>query len=216
MMPGFITNTLESIRRQKAVDLIRQVVARYLEENPPKAGDTGPAGPQGVKGDAGPQGERGPIGPQGPRGEAGAQGSKGDTGAVGPQGSVGPQGATGAQGMAGPQGQAGATGPVGPRGDVGATGPAGPSGATLTGTATITESLAISLVVQVRQVTVTLAGTVTTGNYIAVPVSKPPTGYGIMDAVCATNGQITVSVFVPVIQLLSSYNIPVRIYRLGA
>ena len=44
-------------------------------------GDTGPAGPPGLKGDVGPAG---PPGPKGDAGPAGPVGAKGDTGPAGP------------------------------------------------------------------------------------------------------------------------------------
>lgn len=225
MMPGFITNTLESVRRQKAVDLIRQVVARYMEENPAPKGD------KGDKGDPGPQGERGPIGPQGPQGDRGAagplgpQGVAGAVGAQGPKGDTGAQGQTGPKGDVGPQGAAGAKGDQGVKGDTGAQGAAGPAGATgpqgppvaiLMGTFTLTEAAFINLNLSVRKPIITVPGAVTTSSYIAIPVSATPVGYSVQEAVCTANGQITVSLLVPVIQLLSTYNIPVRVFRVNA
>ncbi|QSQ28111.1 hypothetical protein JY651_14465 [Pyxidicoccus parkwayensis] len=91
-----------------------------VELIPGPQGETGPAGPQGLKGDPG---NTGPVGPAGP---AGPQGLKGDTGATGPAGPTGPAGAQGAQG---PKGDPGTAGTQGLKGDTGATGPAGPAGA---------------------------------------------------------------------------------------
>lgn len=97
----------------------------------------------------------------------------------------------------------------GPQGNV------GPSGATLVGTVTIAESGLITANLAVRRITVALAGTVTTGSYIAIPVSAPPAGYSVQDCVCSTAGQITVGMLVPTLGVLAAYSIPVRIFRLN-
>ena len=73
-------------------------------------GDTGAAGPQGIRGEKGEKGDTGAAGPQGIRGE---KGEKGDTGATGPQG------IQGEKGEKGDTGATGATGPQGPKGDKG-------------------------------------------------------------------------------------------------
>jgi len=143
------------------------------------------------------------------RGEAGAAGIAGMTGATGPKGDTGAQGATGAQGVKGD------TGAQGTQGIPGIQGATGPSGSTLVGTATLAESGLITLALGVRRVTTTLAGTVTTASYVAVPISAPPAGYSVQDCVCSTAGQITVGLLVPVLTVAGSYSIPVRIYRLG-
>lgn len=215
MMPGFINNTLEQQRRVQR--LVKETVIAFFKDNPLPAGPAGPMGPagltgatgsQGPKGDTGPQGTAGPAGPQGEPGPVGPQGVKGD---VGPAGAQGPAGLRGATGATGPAGATGATGAIGPQGPVGATGPAA---STLLGTVNVGETAILNLNLQVRRVTLPLAGTVTTGTYVAVPVATPPTGYSIQEATCATNGQITVGVLVPVLQLVSSYSIPCRILRL--
>jgi len=148
-------------------------------------------------------------GPAGAKGDTGAAGIAGMTGATGPQGATGAQGSTGAQGVKGDNGAQGA------QGIQGAQGATGPSGSTLVGTATLAESGLITLALGVRRVTTTLAGTVTTASYVAVPVSAPPAGYSVQDCVCSTSGQITVGLLVPAISIAGSYSIPVRIYRLG-
>lgn len=88
-------------------------------------------------------------------------------------------------------------------------------GATLVGTVTLAESALITLALAVRKVTVACLGTVTTGNYLAIPASATPAGYSIQEAVCATAGQITVSILVPVLSIAGSYSIPVRVWRLN-
>lgn len=206
-----------------------KTLEQFLEAMKGATGPMGPAGstgPQGIKGDRGDIGPSGADGVQGPTGATGAAGSKGDAGPQGPQGPKGDTGATGPKGDTGAQGAVGATGPAGPtgakgdKGDTGATGPQGPqglqglSGATLVGTVTLAESGLVTLALAVRKVTVTLSGAVTTGSYVAIPVNATPAGYSIQEAVCATNGQITVSILVPVISVLGSYSIPVRVWRL--
>lgn len=136
----------------------------------------------------------GPAGPKGDKGDTGPQGSKGDTGSPGATGAAGSPGATGA---------------------TGATGAAGTNATILVGQVTIAETSLITLALGVRRVTVALAGTVTTGAYVAVPVSAPPAGYSIQDCYCSTNGQITVGLIVPALGIATSYSIPVRIFRLN-
>lgn len=177
---------------------------------PPRV--TGPQGPKGDKGDAGATGATGSQGPKGDTGQsgpAGAVGPKGDTGSTGAKGDTGATGPKGDTGATGPKGDTGSTGP---KGDTGAT---GPSGSTLVGTVTLAESGLVTVALGVRKLTVALAGTVTTGSYVAVPVSATPAGYSIQEAVCSTAGQITVSILVPVISLLGGYSIPVKIFRIG-
>jgi hypothetical protein len=88
-------------------------------------GDTGPAGPAGLRGDTGPAG---PAGPKGDTGAAGPAGPEGDTGAAGPKGDAGPVGITGPKGDIGPAGPTGETGPVGPAGPKGDKGDKGDPG----------------------------------------------------------------------------------------
>lgn len=157
----------------------------------------------GLKGE---QGSVGLPGPQGPKGDTGATGPKGDTGATGAQGI---QGATGATGSVGPTGATGATGATG------SAGAAGTNATVLVGTVTLAESSLITLALGVRRITATLAGTVTTGSYVAVPTAAPPAGYSIQDAYCSTAGQITVGLIVPALGVATSYSIQVRIFRLN-
>lgn len=134
------------------------------------------------------------YGLQGPKGDTGAQGPKGDTGAQGPAGSAGSTGATGATGAAGTNGT---------------------NSSVLVGTVTLAETALITLSLGVRRLTNALTGTVTTGSYVAVPVSAPPAGYSVQDAYCSTNGQITVGLIVPALGIATNYSIPVRIFRLN-
>lgn len=151
----------------------------------------------------------------------GIKGPKGDTGDQGPKGETGPTGPAGATGATGPKGDPGSTGATGAKGDVGATGATGQTGAagtnatTLVGTVTLAETALITLALGVRRITAALAGTITTGSYVAAPVTAPPAGYSIQDAYCSTNGQITVGLIVPALGLATNYSIQVRIFRLA-
>lgn len=88
-------------------------------------------------------------------------------------------------------------------------------GPIIVGQVTIAETSLITLALGVRRVTVALTGTVTTGAYVAVPVSAPPAGYSIQDCYCSINGQITVGLIVPALGIATNYSIPVRIFRLN-
>lgn len=113
----------------------------------------------------------------------------------------------------------------GPKGDQGPPGKDGKDGKdgnngnnttsnVLVGTVTLGETSILNLTLGVRKVTVSLPGTVVGGNYMVFPVSVTPAGYSIQEAVCSTAGQLTVSLLVPVISVLGSYSIPVRVVRI--
>lgn len=125
------------------------------------------------------------------------KGDKGDPGAAGTPGSAG---APGAAGQPGPQGNPG---------------PQGPPGSVLVGQITLGETNILQTTLGVRRLTVALAGTTQGASYIAIPINALPVGFSVQDAVCSTAGQITVGVLVPVLQVLGSYSIPVRVYRLN-
>lgn len=116
---------------------------------------------------------------------------------------------------AGSKGDRGDQGAKGDTGDRGQRGPDGPPGSVFLGQVTLAETSILNAQLGVRRVTATLAGTTTGQSYLAIPINALPVGFSVQDAVCSTNGQITVGVLVPVIQLLGSYSIPVRIYRLN-
>lgn len=117
------------------------------------------------------------------------------------------------KGFAAPlKGPKGDTGIQGAKGDQGA---AGPIGAVLVGTVTLAETGLVTLSLGVRRLTVSLAGTLTAGSYIAIPVAAPPTGYSVQDAYCSSANQITVGLIVPALGIASSYSISVRIYKVG-
>lgn len=121
-------------------------------------------------------------------------------------------------GIKGPKGDPGSTGATGAKGDTGATGQTGAAGTNATilvGTVTLSETALITLALGVRRITAALAGTTTTGSYVAAPVTAPPAGYSIQDAYCSTNGQITVGLIVPALGLATNYSIQVRIFRLA-
>lgn len=86
-----------------------------------------------------------------------------------------------------------------------------PSMNQLLGTVSIAESGLTLLALSVRRVTVAVAGAVVGGNYGVFPVNAVPAGFGIVDAVCTTNGQITFGMLVPLIT--GAYTIPVRVVR---
>lgn len=87
--------------------------------------------------------------------------------------------------------------------------------ATLVGTATITETALLALTAGVRRVNVPIAGVVPAGNYIALPASVPPAGYGIMDAICTANNTLQVSLIAPLLAIGASYSIPIRVVRIN-
>lgn len=174
-----------------------------------------------------------PRGDVGSTGATGSTGSAGATGAVGAQGSTGSTGATGAQGAQGIQGATGATGATPPLGSAtpqplgaAAAGTATnasredhvhllPTGInTSLGTVTIAESSLTTLALGVRRVTVPVTGSVIGANYLAFPTAALPAGYGIVDAICTTNGSIVFGLLVPILTI-GSYSIPVRVVKVG-
>lgn len=128
----------------------------------------------------------------------------------------GPRGATGAQGAKGDTGTAGA------KGDTGA--PGSPAN-TLIGTVTLGQTAAIAIALGIREVTVALTGVVRGGRYItfcdsyrlngAASVVGRPSGYAILDTVCNTDGQITVSINAPLLAIGSSYALTCSIVRVN-
>lgn len=195
--PGYILNQMYSGRGRVSKEQLQNALAEYFRVNPPPPGKDGQPGraptPAEINAAVDAYMAAHPV----------PAGAKGDTGATGPQGT---KGDTGAVGLTGPQGLTGTKGDQGP---------AGTPATTLVGSVTLTEPAFINLNLSVRKVTVALTGTVPSGSYIAVPVSATPVGYSIQEAVCSTAGQITVSILVPVIQLLSTYSIPVRVFRIN-
>ena len=91
--------------------------------------------------------------------------------------------------------------------------PAIPAGNTLLGTVTIAESGLTLLALSVRRVTVSAPAAVVGANYAVFPVNAVPAGFGIVDAICTTNGQIVFGMLVPLIT--GSYSIPVRVVRIN-
>lgn len=91
-------------------------------------GPCGPTGPRGVSGDVGPRGPTGDTGPTGPQGDPGAPGPPGETGPEGPQGPAGDPGRPGPMGAPGMTGAVGPTGAQGPKGETGTKGASGPRG----------------------------------------------------------------------------------------
>lgn len=185
--------------------------AAFLASLKGQQGDQGTQGLKGDKGDAGDTGLRGEQGPSGAVGPAGPTGAKGDTGSIGP---------TGPKGDAGAAGQNGATGPTGAKGDTGA------SGATLTGQVVIGQTAAIAIALGIREITVSLAGTVVGERYIAfarsyrlnggAAVAGRPPGYTILDCACNVASQITVSLNAPLLAVGSSYAITTDVVKVNA
>lgn len=185
--------------------------AAFLASLKGQQGDQGTQGLRGDKGDAGDTGLRGEQGPSGAVGPAGPTGVKGDTGSIGP---------TGPKGDTGTAGQNGATGPAGAKGDTGA------SGATLTGQVVIGQTAAIAIALGIREITVTLAGTVVGERYIAfarsyrlnggAAVAGRPPGYTILDCACNVAGQVTVSLNAPLLAIGSSYAITTDVVKVNA
>lgn len=87
------------------------------------------------------------------------------------------------------------------------------AGNTLIGTAIIAENGLVLLALAVRRVNVAVAGVVTGGNYAIFPVNALPAGFGIVDAICTTNGIISFGMIVPVIT--GNYSIPVRVVKVN-
>jgi len=81
----------------------------------------------------------------------------------------------------------------------------------LLGTVNIAETGLTLLALSVRRVTINVTGAVVGGNYNVYPVNAVPAGFGIVDAVCTTAGQITFGMLVPLIT--GNYSIPVRVVR---
>ena len=64
----------------------------------------------------------------------------------------------------------------------------------------------------VKKVTVTgITGLLVGDRIMLTPAGTTPTGFGVMDAVCATAGQMEVNVFTPALSVLTAFSIPVKI-----
>lgn len=86
------------------------------------------------------------------------------------------------------------------------------SSVTSLGTATIAESSLTTLSLSVRRVTVAVSGSVVGGNYAVFPNASLAAGFGIVDAICTTAGQITFGILTPVLTL-GGYSIVARVYK---
>lgn len=166
---------------------------------------------------------KGDKGDTGLQGLIGLTGSAGATGSTGAMGSTGPKGDTGSQGIAGSSASATPLGSASPQ-PLGIAVSGSSSNAsredhvhlaqvTSLSTATIAESALTTLSLGVRRVTVSVTGATIGSNYLAFPTSALSTGYGIVDAICTTAGQITFGILVPVLTL-GSYSISVRVLKL--
>lgn len=136
---------------------------------------------------------------------------------------AGRRGLKGDTGDRGLKGLKGDTGNQGSKGDTGATGAAG---ATLMGVVSLGQTAAIAIALGIREVTTALAGTVKGARYLAfcdsyklnggAQVAGRPSGYAIVDCVCNTDGQITVSVNAPLLAVGASYQLNCSIVRVNA
>lgn len=99
------------------------------------------------------------------------------------------------------------------------------AGVTLVGTVTLGQTAAIAIALGIREVTATLAGAVKGQRYIAfcdsyrlnggTSVVGRPAGYAIVDCVCNTDGQVTVSINAPLLAIGSSYALTCSIVRVN-
>lgn len=87
------------------------------------------------------------------------------------------------------------------------------AGNTLINTATVGETGLTLLALSVRRVNVSVTGVTTGKNYAVFPVNALPAGFGIVDAICTTNGTLTFGMIVPIIT--GSYSISVRVVQIN-
>ncbi|MFS0736925.1 collagen-like protein [Sphingomonas sp. 1P06PA] len=128
--------------------------------------------------------------------------------------------------LKGAKGDKGDTGPTGAAGATGSQGAVGPAGATLVGTVTLAQTATVAIALGIREVTVALAGTVKGGRYLAfcdsyrlngaASVVGRPAGYALIDAVCNTAGQITISLNAPLLAIGNSYALTCSVVRINA
>ena len=93
----------------------------------------------------------------------------------------------------------------------------------LAGQVTIGQTASISIALGIREVTVALANAVVGGRYAAFAVSYTlngggstpgrPSGYSLVDCVCNTAGQITISLNAPLLSIGQSYTITCDVVR---
>lgn len=84
---------------------------------------------------------------------------------------------------------------------------------TMAGNITITQNALVVIAAGVRKVDVPLAGGVVGANYLLFPAAATPAGYGLIDCVCVTAGQLQVTLIGPSLALGASYSIPARVLR---
>lgn len=132
----------------------------------------------------------------------------------------------GRAGTAGVKGDTGAPGAPGAKGDAGAKGDTGSAGATLIGQVVIGQTAALAIALGDREVSAALAGAVVGERYACfsrsyrlnggASVPGRPSGYAVIDCVCNTAGQITVTVRAPLLAIGSSYALTCDIVRINA
>ena len=99
----------------------------------------------------------------------------------------------------------------------------GDTGTTVVGQVTIGQTAVVAIALGIREVTGALAGAVVGARYAAYAVSYRlnggssvagrPSGYALVDCVCNTAGQITISLNAPLLAIGSSYAITCDIVR---
>lgn len=97
--------------------------------------------------------------------------------------------------------------------------------ATAMGSVVVAQTAAIAIALGIRELTVALAGVVKGQKYVAFAESYRlnggssvvgrPAGYSVVDCVCNTDGQITVSLNAPLLAIGSSYSITCSIVRIN-
>ncbi len=95
----------------------------------------------------------------------------------------------------------------GPKGDK------GDSGATLVGTATISQTAVVAISAGIRTVNVTVSGVVTGANYLLFPAAALPAGYALHGAVPISTNTLQVSLSAPLLAIGASYSIQCRVVR---
>ncbi|MDO7841070.1 hypothetical protein [Sphingomonas immobilis] len=112
-------------------------------------------------------------------------------------------------------------GPKGDKGDKGDSvkgdkGDAGAPGATLIGTATISQTVAlVALSLGVHEFTVTRAGVAVGDNILLFPVGALPAGYAIHGAVVTAANTLKVTMTTPLLAIGTAISIPCRVMRIG-
>lgn len=159
-------------------------------------------------------------------GAGGKQGTKGDTGATGAASTVaGPKGEKGDTGAAGSNASATPLGTALPKAL--GTAAAGtsvnasredhvhPANLQLVGNVIVTETVAVSLALGMKRMTLPLTGIVMAdmGKLVVVPNGTSTTGCEVQNAYPAAANSVSIGYFTPSLGLLATYTIPCSVYR---